>query len=86
MHESTCIGCTQTDTDPKHIVDTNGVNVIWHHDCHAIVAGCAVCKALLAEAPKGAKGEALREHLVALPQRQWTHAEDGSVSVENVED
>lgn len=84
MHVSTCVGCAQADDHPKHIVDTAGHNAVWHHDCHA-AAGCHVCQHLLADAPEGVKGEALREHLMSLGPRQWTHHDDGTVTYENVE-
>lgn len=84
-HVSTCIACTQADDHPKHIVDLDGHNVIWHHDCHVLVADCDICTAQLADAPEGAKGDDLRTHLASLPARQWMQHENGSVTFENVE-
>lgn len=59
---STCIGCTQTDDHPRHLIDIGGVNVYWHMDCHAIATGCPICTGIVANA-HGAKGGKLRTHL-----------------------
>ncbi len=59
----TCIGCTQTDDHPRHIVWMPGdVETTWHMDCHVLATGCDVCERQLADAG-GATGDALRAHL-----------------------
>lgn len=72
----TCIGCTQTDDHPRHVLDTGtGDQVTWHMDCHELATGCEVCKEQIA-ASKGAKGAKLREHLLKTgpgeKQAGWT--------------
>lgn len=63
--QRTCIGCTQTDDHPRHVISMpNEVEVNWHMDCHAIATGCEVCQASVAGA-NGVIGDALREHLTA---------------------
>jgi hypothetical protein len=61
----TCIGCEQTDDHPKHVIAlSDGNEVAWHNDCHAIATGCAVCAATAGSAD-GLKGDKLREHIVS---------------------
>lgn len=66
----TCIGCTKTDTDPRHDVIVQLApdyqEVSWHLDCHAI-AGCADCAARTAGA-NGATGDAMRAVIIANSQ------------------
>lgn len=66
----TCIGCTQSDTHPRHDVIVQlapeYVEVSWHLDCHAI-AGCESCAAQTAGA-NGATGDAMRAHVIAQNQ------------------
>ncbi len=80
----TCIGCTQTDDHPRHVVVAgDGTDVTWHLDCHAIATGCDSCEAQL-EGVGGVtgtpKGEALREHLLTTgpgtDQPGWTAPDD----------
>lgn len=59
----TCIGCTQTDDHPRHVVVLpDGSEVPWHMDCHRLITGCDVCAAQTKGA-KGLTGDALRGHL-----------------------
>ena len=66
----TCIGCTQTDTHPRHDVIVQLapelVEVSWHLDCHAI-AGCESCAASTAGA-NGATGDDMRAVIAANSQ------------------
>jgi hypothetical protein len=64
----TCIACQQTDNHPKHmVIAPDGSDVVWHMDCHKLAdPPCAVCMDATTDAPEGAKGETLREHLVTL--------------------
>jgi len=58
----TCIGCGQSDTDPRHVIALPGdVEVTWHLDCHKI-AGCASCADQLGDT-EGLTGGDLRAHL-----------------------
>ncbi|MFI1194077.1 hypothetical protein ACH4T9_12580 [Micromonospora sp. NPDC020750] len=62
-----CPICTQTDDHPRHVIALpDGVDVARHMDCCAMVTGCPVCTAQIADA-NGATGDALREHLLTLP-------------------
>lgn len=59
----TCIGCTQTDDHPKHVVVLPGdIDVTWHLDCHVIATGCEDCTGEL-QGADGATGDELRAHL-----------------------
>lgn len=59
----TCIGCTQTDDHPRHVIALpDGSDVGWHMDCHQLATGCETCAAQLADAG-GATGDDLRLHL-----------------------
>lgn len=61
----TCIGCAQSDDHPRHsIVAADGSLITWHLDCHAIAGSCEICRAQLADAPQGAKGDELRDYLI----------------------
>lgn len=61
----TCIGCTQSDDHPRHVVAlADGSEVTWHQDCHALATGCAVCAATV-ESAAGLKGDELRSHIVS---------------------
>lgn len=93
----TCLVCGQTDDDPKHaIAQTMDIETRHHHDCGARMnPPCPVCQILTEEAPKKAgavkgdphtpvTGQAMREHLLSLPPRNWTHHPDGTVTYENV--
>lgn len=61
--QRTCIGCTQTDDHPRHVVlSGDGSEVTWHMDCHAIATGCDACVTQTAGA-SGVTGDALRQHL-----------------------
>lgn len=62
-----CIGCTQVDQAPKHIVavkdGTNGgADVFWHMDCHALATNCPSCSKTVKEA-NGAQNDDLVEHI-----------------------
>jgi len=66
MNVTTCIGCGQTDDHPHHVTVVNAQHdsVSWHFDCHsASSAACESCARQL-EGSNGAKGEALRAHLI----------------------
>lgn len=57
-----CIGCGQEDDHPRHIVvNVDGSESPWHHDCHARSTGNAVSKAI---ADSGLTGDELRQHIV----------------------
>lgn len=59
-----CVGCASTDDHPRHVIALPDGNVATYHlDCHAIVADCESCQGQLADAPEGAKGDALRDYL-----------------------
>lgn len=59
----TCIGCTQSDNHPRHVVAlSDGSEVTWHMDCHELATGCEVCRAQITDA-MGVIGDALRTHL-----------------------
>lgn len=58
-----CVGCGQTDDHPRHIVDIGGVDVLWHHDCHARTTDCEVCAAVTESAGDGVTGDELRAHI-----------------------
>ncbi len=63
---TTCIGCGQADDHPKHVVVVNAAHdsVAFHMDCHAASSvACEVCASQIANAA-GAKGDALRTHLI----------------------
>lgn len=61
----TCLGCTQTDDHPRHVIDLDGVNLTnWHPDCHAQITGCENC-AVLVKSAGGKTGEALRTHIMS---------------------
>jgi hypothetical protein len=45
----TCIGCTLTDDQPRHVIDMGGIDVNWHFQCHSIATGCDICAAELAK-------------------------------------
>lgn len=67
-----CIGCSQADDHPRHVIATpdptspgGHIDVAWHMDCHKIVTNCAVCTDQLAGA-ENLKGDELRAHLVAI--------------------
>lgn len=88
-----CLACGQVDDDPKHVIAmTADTEVRHHHDCGALMnPPCPVCTILTGEAPvqpskiKGAPhvpvtGQAMRDHLLSLPPRAWTHHPDGSVT------
>jgi hypothetical protein len=58
-----CIGCTQSDDHPRHVVGLpDGSDVYWHMDCHALATGCEVCAAQISGAD-GVIGDELRVHL-----------------------
>jgi hypothetical protein len=85
----TCIGCAKTDDHPRHATFTpDGADVSWHMDCHAIAAGCEICKAQL-EGVGGIdanpKGDKLREHLMTTgpgaEQAGWTAPTDQELGV-----
>jgi len=83
MIQTTCIGCQATDDHPKHRTAVGADEVAHHHDCGKAM-GCAVCTVLHDEAPKArgamVTGDKLREHLVTLPPRWWSHHPDGTVT------
>lgn len=59
----TCIGCTQTDDHPRHVlVLADHSEVGWHMDCHVIATGCESCRGQL-QGAQGLTGGALRAHL-----------------------
>lgn len=70
----TCPGCMQTDDHPRHVVVApDGTSIAWHMDCHQIAdPPCAICMSQTADAPEGAKGDTLRQHLVELPPQDNT--------------
>lgn len=62
--QRTCLGCAQTDSDPRHVIWVPGdVEVNWHMDCHRIATGCETCTEQTAGA-EGLTGEELREHII----------------------
>ena len=62
----TCIGCTQTDDHPRHVIALgDGSEVNWHMDCHAIATGCASCAAQK-EGVEHLVGDEFREHVIGL--------------------
>lgn len=82
----TCIGCTQTDDHPRHVIDVGGGDVVtFHMDCHVIATGCEICAAQTSGA-KSAKGDKLREHLLKTgpgdDQPGWTAPSDEQVRAE----
>jgi len=59
----TCIGCTQADDHPRHVIALpDGSEVTWHMDCHQLATGCEVCTSQIAGA-EGKTGDDLRLHL-----------------------
>lgn len=59
-----CVGCSQVDDHPRHVIDTANVGPIpWHMDCHASLTGCEVCARQIAGVPLGTIGDELRVHL-----------------------
>jgi hypothetical protein len=71
----TCMGCNQTDDHPRHVIALATGQVSYHMDCCVennyhlrygeAVRGCEHCTRTLADAPDGARGDALRAHIVA---------------------
>ena len=62
----TCIGCTQTDDHPRHVIGlSDGTEVTWHMDCHALATGCESCAAQKAGA-EHLVGDEFRAHVLAL--------------------
>ncbi len=63
----TCVGCTQTDTHPRHDVIIQLAPELqvasFHLDCHALIAGCESCAQQVAGS-NGVTGEAMRNHIV----------------------
>lgn len=45
----------------------DGAEISYHMDCHAIAAGCEICRDRIAGAG-GAKGDELRQYLTAGPE------------------
>jgi len=61
----TCIGCTQSDDHPRHVIaSSDGSDVNWHLDCHRIATGCESCTAQTADVD-GVIGDDLRAHLTS---------------------
>lgn len=82
MTQRICVGCGITDTDPRHVLVTDdGATVLFHMDCHAIVANCETCRAQIADAA-GATGDELRAHLIttgpAADRLGWTSPDQRS--------
>jgi hypothetical protein len=77
----TCIGCGASDDHPRHVIAVGDIEVTWHMDCHHLATGCEVCAHQLADAPKGAKGDKLRGHLVGLPPTAIEHHDAGGVTI-----
>lgn len=62
----TCIGCTQTDDHPRHVITlADGTEVNWHMDCHAIATGCESCKAQK-DGAENLVGDEFRAHVIGL--------------------
>lgn len=62
----TCSACGIRDADPRHATDHGGgVVTTLHMDCCALANDCELCHQQIKDA-KGAKGDALRAHLVSL--------------------
>ncbi len=63
----TCVGCTQTDTHPRHDVIIQIAPELqvasWHLDCHALVTGCESCIGQTVGSD-GKTGEDMRAHIV----------------------
>jgi hypothetical protein len=60
-----CAACGKEDDHPRHVISlTPTESLFFHMDCHAN-NGCDTCKQQIADA-KGAKGDKLRGHLIAL--------------------
>lgn len=61
-----CVGCGQSDTDPRHVIDIGGGNLVnWHMDCHSRSdQGCDSCQTAI-DAAKGETGEKLRKALTS---------------------
>lgn len=76
-----CVGCGQTDDHPRHVVDVGGgQELAWHMDCHSrVTPPCGVCTHQLLDVAVGTTGQALRDHLIAMPPKQ-VHP-DGSIDV-----
>lgn len=77
----TCLACGGRDDHPRHVFDVGiGADVTLHMDCCALTRDCEICKAQLADAPKGAKGDKLRDYLLKTGPRAdqpgWTAPTD----------
>lgn len=60
-----CAACGQKDDHPRHVIAmTPTESLFFHMDCHAN-NDCPTCKQQIADA-KGAQGDKLRRHLIAL--------------------
>jgi hypothetical protein len=43
-----CVGCGKSDTAPRDVVGLPDGNTAYYHmDCHVLITGCPVCKAVL---------------------------------------
>lgn len=63
----TCVGCSQHDDHPKHVIGTaDGNSIAYHFDCHAASeTGCPSCSAQKAGA-ENLRGAEFREHIIEL--------------------
>lgn len=63
--KTTCIGCTQHDDHPKHVIDLGGGDEVrWHFDCHVIATGCPDVCAPARIGADGLTGDAFRAHRI----------------------
>jgi hypothetical protein len=84
VHDGMRIGCGKVDDHPKHVIDTGREDdeVQCHLDCHA-AAGCESCSVQVQGRPKGATGQKMLDHIVAIHAEQAAELATAAVAAED---